>query len=207
MVTVDIHSHVPADNTLLSVSPFEEIPEGYDGPVSMGLHPWYLEEEWEEQFRTLSERVRTESRVAAIGECGIDPLRGPLLEVQRAALERQVMLSEELGLPMVLHVVRRFDIVIAVRKSTAARRRWLVHGFRGGESMRQQLMAQGIDVSFGERFNASAMASVPADRLFLETDGRVHIYKVVEAAARTRGCAPEEIWRDVSENNALFLQG
>jgi len=71
---------------------------------------------------------------------------------------------------MVLHVVRRYAEIIALRREARPSQRWIIHGFRGGAILARQLLAKGFDLSVGERFNAEAVRAIPAGRLWVETD-------------------------------------
>ncbi len=53
---------------------------------------------------------------------------------------------------------------------TLAEGRWIVHGFRGKAELARQLLAAGMDISLGERFNSEAARVIPAERLHYETD-------------------------------------
>ena len=47
---------------------------------------------------------------------------------------------------------------------------WIWHGFRGNATMAKQLADNGILLSLGRHFNTDAAASIPADKLLVETD-------------------------------------
>ena len=49
---------------------------------------------------------------------------------------------------------------------------WIIHGFRGNGELASQLVRLGFYLSFGDRFNPSALRAAWLDSLFLETDDK-----------------------------------
>ena len=105
--------------------------------------------------------------------------------------ERQIVLSENLKKPMILHDVKSHNEILALRKKHKAKQPWIVHGFNGTEQDIRQLTKQGLYLSVGEsllhpeRKITKSLKNIPLDLLFLETDmAEIGIEKVYEAAAR-----------------------
>ena len=172
---------------------------------SAGLHPWDVTENFDNQLNVL-EKLLANPQVLAVGECGFDTLKGPSHELQEQAFVRQVQLSEHFCKPMILHVVRDFDSVIRIRKQLKPKQQWLIHGFRGGPRQMNGLYAQGILVSFGQKHNSESLKSVPADRLYLETDGNGYVSDVIQTAAQVRKESQETIVRQILRNNNILLE-
>lgn len=103
-------------------------------------------------------------------ECGLDRLRGADLEIQTALFRRQVELAEERGLPVTVHCVKAFDRLLHLCKLWRPKTQWTVHGFRGGPELAVQLLAAGIDLSFGRRYNPETLKVVSPERCHFETD-------------------------------------
>lgn len=140
---------------------------------SVGFHPWNLplagiSAERLEMLRCAAGRPD----VVAIGECGIDTIHpsAPPLAVQMIALRKQIEISEEFGLPLILHCVRAHDVIASMRAEITPGSPWIVHGFRGKPSILSILLRAGIAVSFGERFNPDSLRQTPAEMIFAETD-------------------------------------
>ena len=169
---IDIHTHSgPARrDAVLCVDPVDEtdLPEG-DGLLSVGVHPWNAERVTEETWARL-ERWLADGRVVAIGEVGLDKLRGGETAVQLAVFERQIELGKRHGLPLVIHCVRSWDSLLAARGRHADSGQWIVHGFRGKAALAKQLLGAGMDLSFGKLRNEEAYECVPAERRYHETD-------------------------------------
>lgn len=179
---IDIHTHgnAPRRDAVVCFDPVDiiratgstgdtAIPEG-DGPVSIGIHPWNADSADEAAWCALTHALDNDSRIVAIGEIGLDRLHGPALEIQTAVFERQALLAETHDLPVVIHCVRAFDVVLATHKRLQPKNQWIIHGFRGKAATARQLLGAGIDLSFGLRYNADAYAATPSHRRYFETD-------------------------------------
>ena len=162
------------DVSSLSVDKGEE-----DVALSVGLHPWHVDTDWQSKVS----RVRSEAmsdHVWAIGECGLDKARGASLSLQMEAFRVQVAIAEELQKPMVIHCVRAFDELLTLRKEVEGACRkagrvpqsWVIHGFRGNPEQAKQLMAKGFFFSFGHHYNLETLRFVFTSScpFYLETD-------------------------------------
>lgn len=184
---IDYHTHrldAPAGGAIiclpegwLSARPEEVEGLRSDAWYSVGVHPWTTADE--ELTRQLLERLpewTLRPEVVAIGECGLDALRGGSEELQEAVLTQQLLLAEERGLPVTLHVVRRFDRLLHLRRRLFGARgpqsRWTIHGFRGGPALARRLLEAGMDLSFGLRYNEAAYELTPPERRRRETDAQ-----------------------------------
>lgn len=177
MPVFDLHTHLPAPKpaAIISCSP-ADLPdsEAFPGQLySVGFHPWNLPPiGLSEADITLLHAAASRSDVVAVGECGIDlahPGAAPLY-AQLLALKTHIDISERLCKPLILHCVKSWDTLIALRKEYRPAQRWIVHGFRGKPSILNMLLRAGIDVSYGEKFNPESLALTPPEKLFAETD-------------------------------------
>lgn len=168
----DCHTHtLPSEpgSAIVSVAPGQQRLPGH--LYSVGIHPWHIADPTSADLEQLRRDAVLPSTVA-IGETGLDTLRGaaPLPEQERLLTEH-IRLSEELGKPLVIHVVRAHHDIMRLRRTLRARQPWVIHGFRGSESLaRQYLALPGVYLSVGEHFNPAALAAIPDERLLLETD-------------------------------------
>ena len=171
---LDIHTHKTGSDGILSLAPIDllRFPQSEGGRIySVGFHPWTLsdsgpsEDDWE-LFKRVSERPD----VVAIGECGLDLLKGPLLAVQMNVFVRQAERASEVGKPVVIHCVKAYQQIIGLRKELRPATAWAIHGFRGKATVARMLAGAGFWFSVGERFNPDALAEIPRDRLLCETD-------------------------------------
>lgn len=179
MPELDFHTHdlSAAPGTAIVNLPLEWTvrPEAFrpvaGGLYSAGIHPWWTADEaLATAVYAGLERLLPHPQIVALGECGIDRLRGAEMARQAEWLRRQVVLAERYGLPVTLHCVRAFDVLLALHKRWRPTTRWTVHGFRGKPALARQLLDAGFDLSFGRRCNAESLALTPPDRRHRETD-------------------------------------
>jgi TatD DNase family protein len=82
----NIHTHtsLQPETEILSLSPEQLSTDTHVVYASVGIHPWNLTlEHSEHQWEALCQSVK-DKRTIAIGECGLDKLKGPSLELQTA---------------------------------------------------------------------------------------------------------------------------
>lgn len=137
----------------------------------MGIHPWHTSpDSLTPDSLTALDAAASDPAVVAIGETGIDRLRGADINTQLRILEHHVALSEQRSLPLILHIVKAFPEIIALKRRLRPAQPWIIHGFRGKPQLAKQLLDHGFHLSFGEHFNPLSVAITPADRLHFETD-------------------------------------
>lgn len=155
---MNLHTHHrPSDSTeqfILNCYP-GAVPADVER-CSVGLHPWHVDDTWQQQLEHLRQDLLLPN-VVAIGECGLDMVKGPELSLQQAAFEAQILLAESHHLPLIIHCVRAFDQLLQLHKKYNPQQLWIVHGFRGKPQLAQQLLARGIRLSFGVRFNPATL--------------------------------------------------
>ena len=92
------------------------------------------------------------------------------LDIQKNVFLRQAVLAEKLKKPLIIHCVKAWGELIAIRKIVKPHIPWIIHGFRGNGELAQQLILQGFYLSFGEHFQISSLRRVWPERLLIETD-------------------------------------
>ena len=164
-----------------------------------GVHPW---DAATQDAATLGQRL---GGAQAVGETGLDFVRGADRAAQLSALRTQLRLARERGLPVVLHCVRAFEPVmleLAAREPRAV----IFHGFIGSPEQARRALEKGYYLSFGVRTFSSpktleALRETPPGQLFLETDDSdTGIEEVYAHAAAVRGTTVEALKRATTEN-------
>lgn len=170
-----------------------------------GIHPW------DAQHACTADLLPLAPGVQAIGEIGLDFVRGASRSEQERVLREQLALAEKTGLPVVLHCVRAFEPLM---KELEGRRLRAVifHGFIGSPEQARRAAERGCYLSFGMRTFRSpktqeALRTLPLDRIFCETDDDpAPIGEVYERVAQTRGINLAEL-TDALWNNYLRIFG
>lgn len=144
----------------------------YPCTIGVGLHP-------ERVGRVDAETIATSAaRCGAgfVGECGLDRRVSTPLAEQLANLTAHLVAARELRLPIVLHVVRRHEPMVAALRAFAPIR-GMVHAFTGPRELVDTYVALGLHLSVGgaatrggARRVHAAVAAIPAERLVVETD-------------------------------------
>ncbi|MDO4929731.1 MAG: TatD family hydrolase [Bacteroidales bacterium] len=175
----DIHTHnllAPAGDAIIAMpkqwllqpSQFAPRPGAF---YSCGIHPWWTADAAELPLLIAGfEALVVHPQVVALGECGFDRLRGADLALQERVFLHQTNFAPAASLPLVLHCVRAFDVLLRLRKQSSAPRLWVIHGFRGNPVLARQLLSAGFRLSFGTHYNAESFALTPPDCRYRETD-------------------------------------
>lgn len=180
MPYIDIHTHSfyrdPETTLVLNVFPDEV--EKLELPVycSVGLHPWHVNEaSWEKQIEKVS-KAAAGRNVLCIGETGLDKAVSNSYEIQQLAFSAQLAMAETLKKPPVIHCVRSYSELLAIRKKSDLSIPWIFHWFNADEHTARELIRKNCYLSFGHLlFNERSKAfrvfkTMPADHLFFETD-------------------------------------
>ena len=178
---------------------------------SIGIHPWYIVENRVQADLEIIESKLQEMNCLAIGECGLDKKIEIPMELQQAVYEKQLLLAQKYGMPVVIHCVAAFQEVIAIRKKLNISVPMIIHGFSKNEQTVKQLLDNGFFISFGKYLLRNpelktVFKNVPNNRFFLETDTVEENIEVVYAlAAKYKGVNLEEIQRQINSNfQAVF---
>jgi TatD DNase family protein len=202
---VDLHTHHQTNAAaVVSVLNFsqkdfenDQITEGAHFR-SAGLHPWFLNKEnFKYDFEKLTQLVQNQN-VIAIGECGLDKLKGEDMAFQTRVFDDQIHLAESVSKPVVIHCVRAFGEIIAVKKRLIPAVPLIIHGFNKNEAVLTELLHHDFFISIGSaillkngqntegEMLAKIIHKIPLDRLFFETDEaeNVPISEIYAAAAK-----------------------
>ena len=209
MTILDVHTHhLDATEALIAVNPgdFKPQPRRY---YAVGYHPWMPLDGLSDDDFTLLEQCARHPQVLAIGETGMDSLRGSDLAVQETVFIRHLKLAADLKKPVVVHCVRTVQQIL-----TARRREGLIdvpliiHGMRGNEHVARTWLEAGCYLSYGARFNPAAVCLTPKDRLLIETDeADGTIQEVAAQVANVLQLTADQVLDLAAANTRQLLQG
>lgn len=142
---------------------------------TVGIHPWYIQEERLEEELALLEEQLQQPNCLAIGECGLDKKINISLNLQIEVFKKQLLLAEKYKKAVILHVVSAYQEVIQIKKEMQMTVPLIIHGFNKKEQVAESLWKNGFYLSFGKHliYNEalrSTFLKVPREQLFLETD-------------------------------------
>ena len=149
-------------------------PEGF---YCLGIHPWFVEEhraiDLDLLERTLAARP---DRCVALGECGLDRLRGNLDE-QWPWFEAQLTLARRQDWPLIIHSVKTHDEIHGALRRQGLAAPALIHGFSGSYQQASKLVDLGCHIGVGgvitlpgAHKTRDTVARLPDEALVLETD-------------------------------------
>lgn len=174
MYYLDVHSHTQHStaNTLVIRNQYPLTADTSE-PFSVGIHPWYTTH-WQQQWEALLP-IAQHPNCWAIGECGLDKNTSTPLPLQQEIFLRHIHLSEALQLPLIIHCVKAYAEIIALKKNTHAQQLWVLHGFRKNIQVAQSMIANGIALSFGAALQYDSrlqevFKTLPNNYCFLESD-------------------------------------
>ncbi len=197
---LDIHTHYPADGSILSIDLASSLMLPSEDYCSMGIHPWTASEATSETWKYLEEAVCRQN-VLAIGETGLDKLTDTDWNIQQEAFIRQIQLSETVRKPLIIHCVKAFNEIIRLKKEMKPKQPWIVHGFRNNLNIARQLMNEGIYLSLGENYQTDILMNVPLERLLVETDeSKTSIEKIIVRMSDVRDIEVDELIKKLTEN-------
>ena len=199
----NIHTHVSVhpENEILSLAPEELSTDKRSFYASVGIHPWTLTEENADiQWKALCESIK-DKRIVAIGECGLDKLKGPSMELQTAVFKQEAALAEDSSLPLIIHCVKAFNELVQLKKEISPRQPWIIHGFRGKLPLALDCIRHGFYLSIGSHFQENTLKAIPLDRLFIETDeSEESIGSIYQRIAETKGISQQELLEAINKN-------
>jgi TatD DNase family protein len=147
---------------------------------ALGLHPLWLAQASDDDLGRLQAALhqhRDDPRLVAVGEIGLDHfVPGLDHERQQRFYAAQLRLAREAGLPVILHVRRSADALLAGLRRTPVMG-GIAHAFNGSAQQAQQFVDLGFRLGFGGAMTHERAlqirrlaAALPAHALVLETD-------------------------------------
>lgn len=155
-----------------------QYPQEFDASIpfySIGIHPWYINEELLKSDLQIIESKLQEPNCLALGECGLDKRIEVPFELQEQVFEKQLLLAQKYNKPVVIHCVAAFQEVIAIKKRLKISVPMVIHGFSKNKQIAKELVDNGFYLSFGKYLlrnpeMETVFLSVPNNQFFLETD-------------------------------------
>ena len=193
--------------------------------AALGVHPHEAEDTTEEDFQKIKELCSRE-KVVAIGEIGLDyHYDFSPRDIQKEMFEKQLILANELGLPVIVHDRESHEDTMNLLKKHKPK--GVVHCFSGSVEMAKEIVKLGMYIGLGgavtfknARKPREVAEIVPEDKLLIETDcpymtpvphrgkrcDSSYIPFTAEVLAEIRGVSAQDIL-DLTRKNANTLFG
>ena len=199
----DVHTHrdMEADGfRIINCSPdaFAPCPGHW---YSVGVHPWSLRDDVPQEVWERLQAAVAHPQVLAIGEAGLDKLTNASMALQETVFIRQAKMADAAGKPLIVHLVKATDALLRLKKELKPRVPWIIHGFRGKAQLAEELLRHDFYLSFGAKFQAEAVRTVPLSSLFIETDESLApITETYGRVAAVRQIPLEELCKAIRAN-------
>jgi TatD DNase family protein len=143
---------------------------------ALGLHPIYIESHKDSDLVALKEMLQTEKPLA-VGEIGLDFFLTELdRNRQQSIFEAQLQLAQAAQLPVLLHVRKAHDQVLATLRRIRVKG-GIAHAFNGSLQQAQHYLELGFKLGFGGTLTYDRSSKIrqlaqelPVEAIVLETD-------------------------------------
>lgn len=151
--------------------------ESFNLLPALGLHPCFLARHQDSDLGVL-EQLLMQYPVVAVGEIGLDFfIPEPEPERQLALFEAQLKLAQRFNLPVLLHVRKAHDQVLALLRRYRLERGGIVHAYSGSLQQAQQYLQLGFRLGIGGTLSYSRakrlreiVTTLALESFVLETD-------------------------------------
>ncbi len=174
-----------------------ELAHRYRLSYALGIHPMCTDRAADGDLGVLRAALaehRDDPRLVAVGEIGLDHfIAGLDRDRQALFFAAQLVLADEFGLPVLLHVRRAVDLVLKHLRRTPGRG-GIAHAFNGSAQQAEAFVGLGFRIGFGGAvtFDRALQIrrvgeTVPLDAIVMETDAPdiapQWLYRTAEARA------------------------
>jgi TatD DNase family protein len=150
--------------------------------ATVGIHPEGSGVNLEKAEKEIKSIVNSSKKVVALGECGLDYFRDESKSTEQKALfERQISISKDLNLPLVIHIRNGKDKSAAEDAyqilSQKKIQRGVIHCFTLDKNWAKKFVDLGLYIGFtgivtykNANLVCESVKAVPVERLLIETD-------------------------------------
>ena len=204
----NLHTHKVSDHPA-ALALVNQYPNNFDRTIpfySIGIHPWYIEENRvEADLEIIISQIQNKNCLA-IGECGLDKRIEINFDLQIAVFEKHLILAEKFKKPVVIHCVAAFQEVIEIKKRLKTTVPLIIHGYSKNQQIAKSLIDNGFYLSFGKYLLQNLALKtvfkiIPNHRFFLETDTTDNSIELIYAlAAKYKNIEITELQNTINTN-------
>jgi TatD DNase family protein len=217
-ILIDIHSHlgIKHNDVFTLMNRIVELDNNDYSFFSAGIHPWYIDSNNLDKQIIILRKLAVEKNCLAIGECGLDKLKGPDAYIQEKVFLHHLLLATELNKPIIIHNVQKTHRIIELITKNNFKGKIIFHGVNTKPekiielSKNNQLFFSFGNALFNENSNASKLIKIlPLNKFFLETDdASVNIIDVYKQAIKLLNIDKEKFICQLQQNfNFVFNYG
>lgn len=210
-INVHTHQYLKEPKILQIVNLFpnqlNEIAKKENLFYSIGIHPWYINENSFKKDLQIIEKNSKNEKILALGEIGLDLKTKISLGIQKEIFLKQHTVAEKVKKPVILHCVKAFNELFKLKKEIKPSIPWIIHGYNSNSQIANELIKNEIYISLGynvlvDNSNAQKVLSkIPDDLLFIETDEHeIRIEEIYRKICEVKGIEIYEL-RNIIERN------
>lgn len=205
------HQQMPAENEMVIQSLFlqDNLITSKSDKIffTAGLHPWHADQLSEKEIINRLESLIEARSILAIGETGLDKLKGPDLTIQLEVFKTHVLVAEKYNLPVIVHSVKSHNEILKVKLDLKSNIPWVIHHFNGSKQMAFDFINHGFYLSLSYHVNnknsrlSEYLTDLPLNKIFLETDDfDIDIKSLYEITAERFGISVEKLKKQMINN-------
>lgn len=212
---IDFHTHKAIfadDGEVLEIVSCHKECKHPESLHTLAHHPWWTNHPLTpDEVTTLKNYLILNNKCIGLGEFGLDKLKGASKHIQEEVFHQHIQLANELQSPVIIHCVRQYDTMLALRKY--GKTPWVIHGYRRNKILAKSLLDYDIKVSVSpfEEMNTSfveLLAYLPDDTFFIETDSdyRLNIKQRYAIMSNLRKLDIFDLRKKMFENTNEFFK-
>jgi len=175
---------------------------------ALGIHPWFIDEHQMLDLYSLEVLIEEEKPVA-IGDCGLDYVKGKDRNKQRYFFDEQVALATRFDLPLIIHSVHATEDMTDLIKSYS-KSRGVIHAYSGSLKEAEILMKMSFVFGFSHNLtNPHAyklheiVKFLPLESILIETDDHNNpdeLINVAERVSRIKKLTVDQVIEQCDQN-------
>ena len=205
------HQQMPNENEIIIQSKFlqEDLIISNNDKIffTAGLHPWHANALSKIEVVEKLKKLIQSNVIIAIGETGIDKLKGPNLETQIEIFKAHVEVAEKFNLPVIVHSVRAHNEILKLKIDLKSSTTWVIHHFNGSKQVAEDFLNHGFYLSVCHHIKndktklSEYFKDLPQDKIFLETDDfKIDIKELYLIAAKKMNLSIQQLKKQLVNN-------
>lgn len=199
----DSHSHSFSNKSMTIVNESDDNETLINHFFSYGIHPWNADLS-EDNFLNYEQKI-VNKNCLAIGEIGLDRLKGSDLEIQLRVFTKQIEISERIKIPVIIHCVKAWNELLTIYKKIKPQQIWVFHGFNK-VGILQEVLKTDMMISIGAAIYTNIQLQesinlIPDDKLLLETDeANIDILEIYQKVSEIKQISLQALEQIIEEN-------
>ena len=187
----------------------------YIQPISLSSHPWSREKFNINDFIKAYEIVqkRSDLKLIAIGEIGIDRVRGHNIDEQVKQFRELSLFAKRVDLPMIIHCVKSLEDILKILQEIRFNKPCMFHDFNGNLKMAMRVVEKGHFIGIGQslfRENSRVYKNIPLislEHILPETDDMgKEISDVYKTLSKLLGMSETILAQKIFENRSKIFE-